>query len=262
MFNSLKYVAILLLVFTLYSCKDDDTNPVKDNTDQITLNSIANKTSGDYTFELVSEDTELKEGHNVFYIRATDNSGNSIAKDITVNLMMDMGMMMHSTPFMSEVVTLNEKEYIKVDATFIMASAGGTWFVTFKSETMNIDERIDYTVTATGNVKRFIFDEKSYFVTLRSLDSPKVGINDFIVSIHTRESMMIHPAVTDLTTEVEMLMPSMGHGSDGNVSPVHTENGVYAGKVNFNMTGDWQITLKLKRDDIMIGEPIVYTLDF
>ena len=57
-------------------------------------------------------------------------------------------------------------------------------------------------------------------------------------------------------------MPSMGHGSDGNVSPVHTENGVYAGKVNFNMTGDWQITLKLKRGDIMIGEPIVYTLDF
>lgn len=261
MFNSLKYIALLLLAITMFSCSDDDTNPVKD-TNEITLNSIVNKTSGDYTFDLLSEGTELEEGHNVFYIRATDNSGNSIANYISVNLMMDMGMMMHSTPFMTEVVTMNDKEYIKVDATFIMASAGGTWFLTLKSETMNIDERIDYTVTATGNVKRFTFDEKSYFVTLRSLDSPKVGMNDFIVSIHTRESMMIHPAVTDLTTEVEMLMPSMGHGSDGNVSPVHTENGVYAGKVNFNMTGDWQITLKLKRGDIMIGEPIVYTLDF
>lgn len=261
MFNSLKYIALLLLAITMFSCSDDDTNPVKD-TDEITLNSIVNKTSGDYTFDVLSEGTELEEGHNVFYIRATDNSGNSIAIDISVNLMMDMGMMMHSTPFMTEVVTMNDKEYIKVDATFIMASAGGTWFLTLKSETMNIDERIDYTVTATGNVKRFTFDEKSYFVTLRSLDSPKVGLNDFIVSIHSRESMMIHHAVTDLTTEVEMLMPSMGHGSDGNVNPVHTENGVYAGKVNFNMTGDWQITLKLKRGDIMIGEPIVYTLDF
>ncbi len=261
MFNSIKYVALLLLAFTLFSCSDDETNPVKDN-DDVTLNSIANKTSGDYTYEIVSEDTELKEGHSVFYIRATDNSSNSIAKDLSVNLMMDMGMMMHSTPFMTEVVTMNDKEYIKVDASFIMASAGGTWFLTLKSETMSIDERIDYTVVATGNVKRFTYEEKPYFVTLRSLDSPKVGMNDFTVSIHTRETMMIHPAVTDLTTEVEMLMPSMGHGSSGNENPVHAANGVYNGKVNFNMTGDWQITLKLKRGDMMIGEPIVYTLDF
>lgn len=261
MFNSIKYIALLLVAFSLYSCKDDDTNPVKDN-DKETLNLIANKTSGDYTFEILSEGTELLEGHSVFYIRATDNSKKSIAQDLSVNLMMDMGMMMHSTPFMTEVVTMNDKEYIKVDATFIMASAGGTWFVTLKSETMEIDERIDYTVVATGKVKKFKFEDKSYFITLRSLDSPKVGMNDFTVSIHTRESMMIHPAVTDLTTEVELLMPSMGHGSAGNVSPVHTANGLYKGTVNFNMTGDWQITLKLKRGDMMIGDPLVYTLDF
>jgi hypothetical protein len=261
MFNSIKYVALLLLAFALYSCSDDETNPVKD-TDEVTLNSITNKTVGDYTFEIVSEETELKEGHSVFYIRATDNSSNSIANDLAVNLMMDMGMMIHSTPFMTEVVTINNMEYIKVDATFIMASAGGTWHLDLKSESLAIDEKIDFIVTETGNVKRFTFEEKSYFVTLRSLDSPKVGMNDFTVSIHTRESMMIHPAVTDLTTEVEMLMPSMGHGSDGNVSPVHTANGIYNGKVNFNMTGDWQITLKLRRGDMMIGDPIVYTLDF
>jgi hypothetical protein len=57
-------------------------------------------------------------------------------------------------------------------------------------------------------------------------------------------------------------MPSMGHGSSGNVSPVHTADGIYTGKVNFSMTGDWQITLKLKRGDMMIGEPLIYTLDF
>lgn len=261
MFKSLKYVALLLLAFSLYSCKDDATNPVKED-EKETLNLIANKTAGDYNFEILSEDTTLREGHSVFYIRATDNSKNSIAKDLSVNLMMDMGTMMHSTPFMTEVVTMNDKEYIKVDATFIMASAGGTWFVTLKSESMAIDARIDYTVLATGKVKKFKFENKSYFITLRSLDSPKVGLNDFIVSIHTRESMLIHPAVTDLTTEVELLMPSMGHGSSGNVSPVHTANGLYIGKVNFNMTGDWQITLKLKRGEDMIGDPLVYTLDF
>ena len=261
MLKSLKYVALLLLVFSLYSCKDDDSNPVKD-TGKETLNLIANKTSGDYNFEILSEDTVLKEGHSVFYIRATDKSNNTIAKDLSVNLMMDMGTMMHSTPFMTEVVTMNDKEYIKVDATFIMASAGGTWFLTLKSETKVIDARIDYTVVATGKVKKFKFEEKSYFVTLRSLDFPKVGMNEFIVSIHTRESMLIHPAVTDLTTEIELLMPSMGHGSSGNVSPVHTENGLYAGKVNFNMTGDWQITLKLKKGEVMLGNPLIYTLDF
>ena len=261
MYNSLKYVAFMLLAFSLYSCKDDATNPVKDD-DKETLNLIANKSDGDYTFEILSEDTLLREGHSVFYIRATDKSKNSIAKDLSVNLMMDMGTMMHSTPFMTEVVTMNDREYIKVDATFIMTSAGGNWFLNLKSESMAIDARIDYSVVATGLVKRFTFEDKSYFVTLRSLESPKVGLNEFTVSIHTRESMMIHPAVTDLTTEVVLLMPSMGHGSSGNINPVHSANGIYTGKVNFSMTGDWQITLKLKRGEVMIGEPLIYTLDF
>lgn len=261
MFNSLKYVAFLLLAFTLFSCSDDDTNPVNNNA-EITLNTITTKTSGDYTFEIVSEETELKEGHSVFYIRTTDASDNSIANDFSVNLMMDMGEMMHSTPFMTEIVTMNDKEYIKVDATFIMPSTEmGKWSVTLQSEIMEIDEMIEYNVIASGNVKRFTFEGKPYFVTLMSLQNPKVGMNDFNVSVHTRESMMMHPAVTDLTTEVVLLMPSMGHGSDGNISPVHSANGIYAGKVNFNMTGDWEITLRLMKGNVIIGEP-VFALEF
>lgn len=262
MFNSIKYVALLLLAFTLFSCSDDETNPVKE-TEKETLNSIANKTAGDYTFDILSEDTELKEGHSVFYIRATDNSNNSIAKDLSVNLMMDMGSMMHSTPYTTEIVTMNDKEYIKVDATFIMASTEmGQWLVTLKSESLALDERIDYNVIATGLVKRFTDGDRSYFVTLRSLQSPKVGLNDFDFSVHFRATMLIHPPVTNIIPEVELLMPSMGHGSSGNVNPVHTDNGVYKGKVNFNMTGDWRITLKLMMNDGMVGDPIVYNLDF
>ena len=180
MFNSIKHIALLLLAFALFSCSDDDINPVKD-TDEITLNTIATKTSGDYTFEIVSEDTKLKEGHSVFYISATDASDNSIANDLEVTLMMDMGQMMHSTPFTTEIVTMNENEYIKVDATFIMSSTEmGQWFVTLKSEAMEIDEMVEYDVSATGNVKRFTHLKKSYFVTLMSLQNPKVGMNDFI----------------------------------------------------------------------------------
>ncbi|MNR44863.1 hypothetical protein D3C85_1636520 [compost metagenome] len=42
-------------------------------------------------------------------------------------------------------------------------------------------------------------------------------------------------------------MPSMGHGSPNNVEPVITKNGIYKGKVNFTMTGDWKINFVLAK---------------
>jgi hypothetical protein len=55
---------------------------------------------------------------------------------------------------------------------------------------------------------------------------------------------------TDLVFEMTPSMPAMGHGSPNNESPVWAEDtqnqGLYAGKVNFSMTGDWQLDLKIE----------------
>lgn len=55
---------------------------------------------------------------------------------------------------------------------------------------------------------------------------------------------------TDLVLEMTPSMPSMGHGSPNNESPVWNDDaqfqGLYEGKVNFSMTGDWQLDLKIE----------------
>lgn len=259
MFNSIKHIALLLLAFALFSCSEDKTNPVIN--DEIEMNLIETQTFGDYTYKVYSEDTEVKEGNSVLYVRATDKSNNSIAKDLTVGIIMYMETMNHSTPYLVDVKTIDGVEFVVVDATFIMPSVNmGKWVLTLDSDELTIDQELEITVAPTGKVKKFKFEEKSYFVTLRSLENAKVGMNDFIISVHTRENMMFHPYVDDLTIVAEPFMPSMGHGSNGNVNPTFTSQGIYVGKVNFNMTGDWEVRLTLTRDGKVIGNP-VFALD-
>ena len=89
-----------------------------------------------------------------------------------------------------------------------------------------------------------------------------VGLNKFEFTIHKMESMMSFPAVTDMTVEITPEMPSMGHGSPNNVNPVHTGNGHYSGTVNFTMTGDWRIHLKITQNGRVISEKAYFDILF
>lgn len=69
--------------------------------------------------------------------------------------------------------------------------------------------------------------------------------------------MMEFPADSSLTVTLTPEMPSMDHGSPNNVDPVHVGKGHYKGKVNFTMTGLWQLNL-----DFMQGDAIADTTSF
>lgn len=262
MHYALKTISILIAVLFLYSCSDED-NPVKDSDDPIELNVITSYEEGGITYEILSENSELIEGYNEFYLKAKDVDGNDLTADFDVNIVMDMGQMMHSTPFEYEMMedANNGGSIIMIKATFIMPTVEmGVWMIDAVSESLGADHTIEFNVAPSGNVKRFTSDEKPYFVTLRTLKSPEVGMNYFNITVHSRENMMSHPAVENLTIEIEPRMPSMGHGSNGNENPVHVGNGLYEGKVNFNMTGDWEITVTLLDGENEIGS-VVYALD-
>jgi hypothetical protein len=85
----------------------------------------------------------------------------------------------------------------------------------------------------------------------------KVGMNDIEVFVHTEESMMSYPAVENITLVMTPDMPSMGHGSPNNENPVHKGNGMYQGKVNFTMGGEWRVMF-----DVMDGETKLGTAEF
>ena len=94
-----------------------------------------------------------------------------------------------------------------------------------------------------------------YFVALLSPEKPVVGENELKIAVYKKASMMDWPAVTGLTFEVEPWMTSMDHGSPNNIAPIDKGKGYYEGKVNFTMTGDWDIRLTLKNGSNIEGEP-------
>lgn len=256
MFKTIKIMALTLLVFGMFSCSDDENNPVIGEPN--TMKTIATKSTENYTFKILTEGNDsLKEGYNIFYIRAYDWDNKSIAKDLSINLVMTMDEMMHSTPFSTTIQNIGGKEYIRVEATFVMPNTEmDKWNITFKSEEKIIDENLDLNVSTTGNVKGFVYNDKSYYLVLHSPLSPKVGKNNFILKSYAMEDMMTYSTVNNLEIEAEPFMPSMGHGSNGNVNPTNTNDGIYTGTVNFSMTGDWEIRLIVKENDVIIGTPV------
>ena len=81
--------------------------------------------------------------------------------------------------------------------------------------------------------------------------------------LHTGyNAVMVHATgedgqpLDDLTLEITPEMPTMGHGSPGNVNPTPQGNGHYLGTVNFTMSGPWTVTVVAKRGEAVLGEVV------
>ncbi len=193
-------------------------------------------------------------GYNKVAVKVTAANG-KVVDDATVSLrpMMDMGTMMHTTPKLEPVFDFEMDAYMG-SSTFIMPSTmmqRWTMGVLVQSNEQPADTLSFEIEVAQRNEARLYscisaVDSTTYFVALKEPFHPTIGINDFELMIYKRESMMSFPPVSDLKVEIEPIMPAMNHGSPNNENPVHVENGLYAGKVNFTMTGFWRVNIRLK----------------
>ena len=97
-------------------------------------------------------------------------------------------------------------------------------------------------------------DGRKVILTFGFPDGVKVGSNAVLVTAHEPLQMgMSYPPVEDLQLTVVPEMPSMGHGSSGNVAPTHAGDGMYRGTVNFSMAGDWVVKLGVKSGEADLG---------
>jgi hypothetical protein len=103
-------------------------------------------------------------------------------------------------------------------------------------------------------------DGKEYMLTFAEPQRPRVGVQDFSVFVHRLEASnnASYAPVSGLWLEHEPTMPSMGHGSEGNVAPVYRANGRYDGKISFNMTGDWRIDIAAKQGNTTLLETFFF----
>ncbi|MEH0158458.1 FixH family protein [Limibacter armeniacum] len=278
------FISIIATLFILSSCDNNDEATPQESPlasyHQMTEQTLSNT---GLTLNLRSGEADLFAGYNKFFAELTDADGNQVTNaEVKLMPMMDMvmGEMTHSHAAPVDQPTLMEEGFFKGGINFIMPSTGetGVWtlHVTVSANDMTDEIMLPITVSdknltyASGQdnaqyqtIIRKEVDGTRYFVAYYFVeDKPMVGSNEIVITVHkmmpmdTMEGMeMEHNGfmpVNDLTVEFQPWMPSMGHGSSNNVNPIALGDGHYKGTVNFNMTGDWELKLK-----VMDGEKVL-----
>ncbi len=245
----------IMLATPFVSCKEEkqtDT-PNPDPLAEFQLIGEESFPTAGYTVQLYMMESPFV-GYNQLAVRLSDPADGTVITnaDIRFNPIMDMGTMMHSTPFEKPVYDAGMKAYLG-SCTFIMpSSATAQWTFTvigdiegaiadtahFQIEVQQSDPSRLYSFVSA-------LDSASYFVALRYPQHPQVGLNDLALMVYRRQSMLDFPPATDLQIEIDMHMPSMGHGSPNNENPVHQGEGMYTGRMNCTMSGQWHLNLTI-----------------
>jgi hypothetical protein len=266
-FNSILMMGIAAAL-TFSSCKKEDTpTPVSTpSTIDPIIPSNYIKVGETYIIgaaakAVIYAEANLSVGYQKLYTAMFDSVTNKRLTNGHFDLtpVMDMGTMVHSSPVENiEGDTMPSTQFWQAAAVFTMA---GNWKlnIQFHNHKNNLEGEgeamVNVNMPTTSVMKSFIIaadDSAKVFVSLLKPNAPKIGLNDFEITLHKKANMMSFPAVENYTVEINPIMPSMGHGSPNNVNPVHTANGHYLGKVNFTMTGLWRVNLIIKKNGVMI----------
>lgn len=259
----MKNIALFFLVILFISCSKDNLEP----TPSIDLNKVGEGyLAGAATkLELYTE-KNIETGFTPLYIALYDSASNKAVKSaaITVLPVMDMVSMKHASPVENPLSTTATGNLFPVNVVFTMPSGdAGSWTLTIKATVngkageLTLPVMVDEPRYSRLRTFTSLHDGSKYFIAYIEPSRPKVGVNEMEIAIYRKKTMMEFPADSSLTVTLTPEMPSMDHGSPNNVDPVHMGKGHYKGKVNFTMTGLWQLNL-----DFMHGDAIADTTSF
>jgi hypothetical protein len=252
-----KFKSIFLLlvgIFFLAACsKDTETTP------ELVKTKIAESTTtSGLIVSLWSDNASYLVAYNKVYVQVKKADGSEVSNAmVTLSPLMDMMTMKHSSPV--EQPIYNSSDHLYEGAVVFSMASGmmGTWGLNVKvnDESLAFTVGVNATATNTKHTGTFVgTDGKNYTVSLVQPAVPKTGMNDLEILVNVQQDMLNFPSDASLTIVVDPQMTSMGHGSPGNVNPTSSGNGHYKGKVNFTMTGDWRLHLKLLRNNTVIVE--------
>ena len=247
-------LALMSTIFVSCSSDDDKNEPPKGPAEnQLILINSAETDQGGMLVNIYAKDS-LKAQYTKIYVEVKDAETDKVISNAQVDIqpLMDMGTMVHSAPFenpQSEQATNGKFEGAVV---FIMPGAMG-WtlevsvydYALDREGTASIPVSVSQPVPTRTHVITPLDNGNKLVISYLLPTNPKVGVNDFEITIHERINGMNFQPVEDYSVTITPDMPSMGHGSPNNVNPVHSGNGHYKGKVNFTMTGMWRIALDI-----------------
>lgn len=208
-------------------------------------------------------------GYNKLFTLMTDSLTGKVLKDghLHIHPEMTMPMMSHSSPVDNPASEVPDGNFYNAGVVFTMPSTAGAWALHMGYHNHASDKEgegeLAVTVVQSNPERSLSFvaadDSSKVIVALVEPEKWKNGLNDFEITIH-KKGMDEFPEINNYTVEIEPEMPSMGHGSPNNVNPVYTANGHYVGKVNFTMSGLWQVNIKLYKNGKLIKDGLYFTI--
>lgn len=259
-----------LLSTIITGCKKDDPTP-DDNATNLLLIASGYTDTGSMKVKLYAADS-LYSAYTQLFIEVRDSASNEVVENaqVTILPMMDMGNTQHSSPYENPTSSAAIDGMFPCNVVFQMpGEMGWTLDVTVDnltsgSGTVTLPLSVkNPAVTRTRVITPANDPNARLVISYLQPSDPKVGVNDFEITLHSKESMTSWPAIENYTVQIEPEMPSMGHGSPNNVDPSHTANGHYEGQVNFTMTGLWRINLTIMDGSTVIDDTAFFevTLD-
>jgi hypothetical protein len=252
--NVLKSMFVVALFFAATACSDSAEDDLITPPDLYKLGAF---TDNGYTVEAYSE-KPLSVGYNILYFEVHESHERTENLSLRFTPMMHMEEHSHASPF-DNPADIRDETHGLYKAWTIFTMPGGTmggWELQVTAELPGTDVSgvIGVDVESSNRVNTFIAeDESRYVLTLIEPADPKEGLNDLVIALHKRKSMMDYLPVVNASFQFGPWMPSMDHGSSNNEAPVHDRNGFYNGVVHFNMTGDWELRFDIVIEDEDLG---------
>lgn len=248
-------MALLTIIMLTTSCNVNDSSDP-----ELELIPVESVTVYGYTVSLES-DAQLETGANTLYWKVERDGDLITPQSITINPMMDMGNMMHSTPYDQPEAAEEDDRYFKNMAVFIMpGGAMGSWSIGFEITLPNTEVITGDMPVEIGSSWRLTSvrdaNDNIYFITWLKPRTPVTGANDLEFLVHTRESMMSFPPAENVAMEIYPYM-DMGGGSGHSTDftpPAATEAGHYEGDINYSMSGTWTTSVTLTVDGETLPE--------
>lgn len=268
-----RLLAVLALSATaaLSSCDSSTSSPspapASSTTERIVLGTATSVLSTKkLEAELWSEDS-LRTGWNVIHVRLRDpRFPDSVLTDVHLKSLpwMTMTTKNHGAPGENlgadTVDGVAIRGGFKLAAVFQMPSgAMGSWKMRIRVHDHRYvgtaDSALQHdTVVLAVNVSQSVparvatflgTDSVKRVVALLGHKAPIMGTNAVEFGMWSMKDSVNFPGDSAISLSFEPSMPSMDHGSPGNVQPVARGKGRYLGIVNYTMTGDWRLSLRV-----------------
>lgn len=221
---------------------------------------LTQATAGDLSVELLTFGP-LTVGQNRVFYRLTRGGTALTSASLAQKPLMQMMTMSHPCPLVDPASTANADGLFEGLLVFTMASTENEpWRLALDvAAGTEAPVSVDFgEVAVADSALKKIFtraDGRKVVFSFGFPEGMKVGSNPVLVTAHEPVQMgQAFVPVEDLQLTMLPEMPSMGHGSSGNVVPAHVGGGMYRGAVTFSMAGDWVVLLGLRAGDAQLGE--------